>query len=525
MSSGQASNAYMYGGTDGNSVGVTDSGNVGTSVIYNNIKNVGRVILRSSAPYQLPDCPASWVTIYNDSANGDIWLGGITDHVPQVNVGYPILPGAQLTIPVTNSNQISLIPSNDGDPVYIVIGATDNSAPISPGNPTPLDRTAPTILSSFPASGSAAIPITTAISFLASEPLDPNSINNTNITITPFQTGMQIVQDSSNLAQVLITHTSNLFSFTQFTINVANLTDVAGNSLATPFSFNFTTNSSTVADTTPPSLLSSTPASGATGVSTSVSISLVFSEAIASASVNTSSITVTNVTTGGSLSGYTLGQSSDQKTVTIGSLPLSNSTQYRVDILNSPSTSAIKDIAGNLLNNHYAVTFTTVAPAVIVYNVAGNTFSSLNSDNAYTNTQVYLDTGSALIGKIPVKYSFIAWKVGNPTGSFSIVYKRDNSSGTSQNDLRTLYVASASTLGTSETTITIDDSTNTSAFKLHDGINFRYENGTSTNYIKVKFASPDAFDGTKTYGLRILYDGSVHQDTGTDMAGTIWAAP
>jgi hypothetical protein len=511
----------MYGGTDGNSVSVTDSGNVGTSVIYNNIKNVGRVILRSSAPYQLPDCPASWVTIYNDSANGDIWLGGITDHVPQVDVGYPILPGAQLTIPVTNSNQISLIPSVDGDPVYIVIGATDNSAPITPGDPTPLDRTAPTILSSFPATGSAAIPITTAISFLASEPIDPNSINNTNITINPFQTGMQIVQDSSNLAQVLITHTSNLFSFTQFTINVANITDVAGNSLATPFSFNFTTNSSTVADTTPPSLLSSTPASGATGVSTSVSISLVFSEAIALASVNTSSITVTNVTTGGSLSGYTLGQSSDQKTVTIGSLPLSNSTQYRVDILNSPSATAIKDLAGNLLDNHYAVTFTTVAPAIIFYNVSGNAYSSMNSVNAYIECAEYANTTTSwFVNRIPVSYTFILQKVGNPPGSFSVIWRNGDGSG-HQSDFRTIGTITANTLNTTDTTISLNDSTNTTKFKAFDSIAIRYEHGTATDYIKVKCANPDAVNGSNTCMYRVLYDESTTLNTGLDMAGTI----
>ncbi len=514
----------MYGGTDGNSIGVTPSGNVGTSVIYSNVKNVGRVVLRTSAPYQLPDCPASWITIYSATTHGNIWLGGITSHVPQANVGYPIVPGASLTLPVTNSNQVSLIPSVDGDTVYIVIGATDSSVPITPGSPAALDKVPPTILSTHPLTGTSSIPINTSISFLASEPLDPNSINNTNITITPFQTGMQIVQDSSNPANILITYTTNLFNFTQYTINVANIADLAGNLLVTPFSFNFTTSNTTVADTTPPSLVSSNPANGATGVSTSASITLLFSEAILPASISISGITVTNVSTGSLLTGYTLSQSSDQKTVTIGSLPLANSTQYRINVYNTPSGIAIKDLAGNLLDNNYSGTFTTVAAAVVLYNVAGNAYSSMNSVNAYIEVdEIVVNTSSKLYAKKPVAFSFILKKVGTPAGSVGFIWRR--TSGGTLSDFKTIGVTTANTLGTTDTTVNFSLPTNTDLFQALDHISIRYEAGTATNYVMAKCATPDAFDGANTYAGRVLYDGTASNSPTLDVAGTISVPP
>jgi hypothetical protein len=528
--SGMASNSYLHGGTDGNPIGVTPGGNVGTSTIYDNIKNVGRVNLRTTAPYQLPDCPASWVTIYSSSNNGgNIWIGGITVHSPQQGVGYPLVVGAQITLPCTNSNQISLLPSVDGDIVYIVIGAVGNTVPITPGSPPPLDKAPPTIISTSPLNGTASIPINASISVLASEALDPSSINSTNVTIGPAIAGFNPVQDSSNPANIVLLYTPNLATSTLYTINVANITDLTGNNLATPYSFNFTTGTSTAADTTPPTVTSTTPANNATNFAIGTSPTITFSEAILPGSVTTASISIINVTAGNTnVTGFTLSQSSDRKTVTIGSLSLANSTQYKIIISNN-SSSGIKDLAGNPLDQTYNILFTTQAPSVVLYNVAGtgSTYSSMNITNFYQVCSIYVNTStSQLIGKVPVACSLIMKKVGNPPDK--VIVQLDqlvqvNGSDTQQ-FIKGIGTITANSLGTSDTTVSFSMPTNTTAFTTRMALSVWYQSGDANNYVMIKCSSADAFDGSNTCLLRYLYNGTVGTVGTSDLAGTISVA-
>jgi hypothetical protein len=107
-------------------------------------------------------------------------------------------------------------------------------------------------------------------------------------------------------------------------------------------------------DTTPPSVVSTIPLNGATGVSINSSISATFSEAVRESTLTASTFKVESNVTG------SLALGNGGKTVTF--TPTTNlhySTTYTVTI-----TTGIRDLAGNALKANYVWTFTTGASPV-----------------------------------------------------------------------------------------------------------------------------------------------------------------
>ncbi|MEP7377851.1 MAG: DUF4082 domain-containing protein [Chitinophagaceae bacterium] len=107
-------------------------------------------------------------------------------------------------------------------------------------------------------------------------------------------------------------------------------------------------------DTTPPTVSSVSPSSGATGVSTSTNVIANFSEAVNSSTVTSSTFQLRDA--GSNLVSATVSASSNQITLT-PSATLTASTTYTVTIVGGAS--GVKDLAGNALVNNYSWTFTT----------------------------------------------------------------------------------------------------------------------------------------------------------------------
>ncbi len=128
--------------------------------------------------------------------------------------------------------------------------------------------------------------------------------------------------------------------------------DLSGNAMAADFTWTFTT----LADTTPPSVSSVSPTSGATGVSTTGTVNIVFSEA-----VNPATVTVTTVqllAPGNSPVASTVTYSSGSKTATLQpNAGLASTTVYTV-VVNS-GANGVKDLAGNAMAANFTSTFTT----------------------------------------------------------------------------------------------------------------------------------------------------------------------
>lgn len=108
-----------------------------------------------------------------------------------------------------------------------------------------------------------------------------------------------------------------------------------------------------ISDTTPPTVQSSNPIDGATGVATSITPSVTFSEALAASSVN--SDTVFLLDTNDNYVSGAVSLSSDRKIVTFTPASgLAAATAYRLIL-----TTGIRDLAGNKLASPYVLNFTT----------------------------------------------------------------------------------------------------------------------------------------------------------------------
>jgi PKD repeat protein len=111
---------------------------------------------------------------------------------------------------------------------------------------------------------------------------------------------------------------------------------------------------------TPPTVTSVTPANNASNVSTSIAITVQFSEALDPATVNSSTIQL--LSSSGSAVAATVSYNSNTDSATLTpSSALAYSTTYTVLVHGGSSGAVIKDIAGDALAANFSSSFTTVA--------------------------------------------------------------------------------------------------------------------------------------------------------------------
>jgi hypothetical protein len=113
-------------------------------------------------------------------------------------------------------------------------------------------------------------------------------------------------------------------------------------------------------DTTAPTVSSTTPAAGATGVATSTSVKATFSEAVDAATVTSSTFELR--TAAGALVSATVTYDSAARTATLApGTALAASSQYTATVKGGTSDPRVKDLAGNALAANVSWTFTTAA--------------------------------------------------------------------------------------------------------------------------------------------------------------------
>jgi hypothetical protein len=143
-------------------------------------------------------------------------------------------------------------------------------------------------------------------------------------------------------------------------------------------------------DTTPPTVTSFNPTSGATGVATNIAPSVTFSEALDPASVNASTVQLLN---GSTLVAAIVTYNASTNTATLTpTAALANSTTYTIAVIGGPS--GVKDLAGNALVTSVGSLFTTAA--------AASPTSSLWSSSATPATP---DSGDAQSIELGVKFT------------------------------------------------------------------------------------------------------------------------
>jgi len=219
------------------------------------------------------------------------------------------------------------------------------------------DTTPPTVSSSSPANNATGITLNASVSMTFSETMNNATLNTASFTLQPFAGGITVTGTVSvNGNIVTFTPKTGLVGNTQYRAMISTAaTDAAGNALASNYNLLFTTGAAL--DTTPPTVISTSPTNGGTGVAHNSSVSATFSEAMNNATLNTASFTLRRTTAGNPLVGGTVNVSGNSVTFT-PTASLAANQQYVATI-----TTAVTDAAGNALAADYTWNFTTALSA------------------------------------------------------------------------------------------------------------------------------------------------------------------
>ena len=219
------------------------------------------------------------------------------------------------------------------------------------------DNIPPVVISTAPANGASGVAINTTVSANLSEAIDVSTVNSTSFQLKDAGNNTIPASVSTASNQITLTPSSALSGSTVYTATIKGglpgIKDLAGNTLASDYSWSFTT---VAIDNIPPTIISVVPLSGATGVSTGTTISANFSEAINPSTVTGSTVQLRNAVN--NLIAATINTSGSQVTLT-PSAPLAGVTVYTATI--TGGASGVKDLAGNALVNNYSWSFTTAA--------------------------------------------------------------------------------------------------------------------------------------------------------------------
>jgi len=180
------------------------------------------------------------------------------------------------------------------------------------------------------------------------------AMNASTITTSSFTLGgvSGSVSYNSSTYTATFTPSANLTYSTTYTATLSTaITNTYGTPLGSAYSWSF----ATVAppDTTPPTVVSVLPASGATGVAVNTVVTATFSEAMSASTITTSNFTLKAGTT--PVSGSVAYNSSTYTATFTPSANLTPNTTYTATL-----STAITDAAGNPLASAYSWSFTTV---------------------------------------------------------------------------------------------------------------------------------------------------------------------
>ena len=273
------------------------------------------------------------------------------------------------------------------------------------------DTTPPTVTAQNPGNNATGVPVTTSCAATFSESVQPSTIN----FVLKDGAGNVVpstVTYTDTTHTATLTPSSALATSTTYTATVSGVKDLAGNVMTAPVTETFTTVAA--ANTTAPTVTSQSPASGATNVAVSTTVSGTFSEAVQSSTISFSLKDGSGTSVPASMS---YNSSTLVATLTPNS-PLAYSTTYTATL------SGAKDMAGNAMANSMVWSFATTAASGTGFNLnvpanhqriwwtparlqaakawwATHSFVPASND-AYGNAFVYVMTGNTTHGNIAV---------------------------------------------------------------------------------------------------------------------------
>ncbi|MEO7911346.1 MAG: Ig-like domain-containing protein, partial [Roseiflexaceae bacterium] len=145
----------------------------------------------------------------------------------------------------------------------------------------PADTTPPTVGNVTPANGTANIDTGTSVTATFSEPLDASTVISSNFTLAgPSGAVAASVSYNSGTNTATLQPSVALIAGTSYSAQIVGVKDVAGNVLASAYNWSFSTAAASPNDTTPPTVIATSPVDSATGVSVATSVTASFSEAM-----------------------------------------------------------------------------------------------------------------------------------------------------------------------------------------------------------------------------------------------------
>ncbi|MEO7368389.1 MAG: Ig-like domain-containing protein, partial [Gemmatimonadaceae bacterium] len=270
-----------------------------------------------------------------------------------------LIPGTVTFTAATRTAEFKptgLLPNPENITATVTTGAKDLAgnglaAPFAWGFRT-RDDTPPTVLSTTPANG-ATVPPSVIFFITFSEAMDASTINATNIALKLTSSGAAVAGNVNyNTGNHIASFTPNqtLAQNTGYTLIISgSVKDSVGNQMGTPVTVAVTT-----ADVTPPTVVSTVPADGATGVSPTAPISAKFSEPMEVGSINAATFTVTTTSGLTPVPGTVTYDNTSSTATFTPSSSLSSATSYTATI-----TTGARDVSKNPLAANKVWTFTT----------------------------------------------------------------------------------------------------------------------------------------------------------------------
>jgi hypothetical protein len=217
----------------------------------------------------------------------------------------------------------------------------------------------PTVISTNPLNGAITVPINQKITATFSIAMNSTTVTAAG-TFSVAVAGAGGAAVPGTVTYVAATNTAtfaptaNLSPSTQYTATITTSAQSAtGNALAANFVWSFTTG--TTADVTPPTVISTDPASGASGVPTNQTITATFSKVMDSATITAPGTFTLAMTAGGATVAGTVSYAGSTATFQ-PTTALAASTQFTATI-----TTAAEDLSGNALAANFVWSFTTGA--------------------------------------------------------------------------------------------------------------------------------------------------------------------
>lgn len=292
-------------------------------------------------------------------------------------------------------------------------------------------------------------------------------------------------------------------------------------------------------DTTLPTILSKTPDNGATAVSITANIIVVFSEPMLAARVTAAELDLWKTADGATTGDVPIDVALNVDTATINPIAsLLEGTQYTVRVRGG-ATPSVCDLAGNAMADPDVTwNFTTIPPPPppITYtkkydlSAQGTSWTTLDH-NPYKSSGCRLDSNSTtgsitgnppLFGLQPRGADVLMHRVGAPGGTVSLKIMHDDGSGNPLANVYTLATMNANDITTNTAGVWYQfrhPNPQAHAMAIDDCIVVETSNGTTSAHIKVRRADSDIWDkGVLIRGT----DDDADQDSGRDWPHIIY---